>query len=147
MGFFTGVFKFFVYFSVGTYFGKYSFVAASSNSVKIKKLLIKTILDCKWITACVATTMSILNNKSTLIACQLLLSKLAFGLFQVTRRDAGKLLFNMVLASLSSRWNIATTYMTDSIVCAFILSYFKYLGLLCSVAQVGYYSFIFSDAG
>ena len=81
--------------------------------------------------------MSILNNKITLIACQLLLSTLAFGLFQVGRQDAGKMLSNMVLASLLSTWNIAITYMTDSIVCDFILSYFKCLGLLYSVAQVG----------
>ena len=111
------------------------------------KLLLKTISNCKWITACVATTMSILNYKSTLIFCYLLLSTLAFGLFQVVRRDAGKLLFNMVLASIWSTWNIAITYMTDSIVCVFISAYFKCLGLLCSVAQVGNYSFIFRDAG
>ena len=76
--------------------------------------------------------MSILNNKRTLIVCQLLLSTLAFGLFQVGRL---------------STWNIAITYMTDSIVCVFILLYFKCLGLLYSVAQVGSHSFIFSDAG
>ena len=91
--------------------------------------------------------MSILNNKTTLIACQLLLSTLAFGLFQVGRQDAGKMLSNMVLASLLSTWNIAITYMTDSIVCDFILSYFKCLGLLYLVAQVGNYSFIFRDVG
>ena len=113
------------------------FVDASSNSFKIAKFLIQSILNFKWITACVTTTMSILNNKITLIACQLLLSTLAFGLFQVGRQDAGKMLSNMVLASLLSTWNIAITYMTDSIVCDFILSYFKCLGLLYSVAQVG----------
>ena len=108
------------------------FVDASSNSIKITKLLIQSISNCKWITACVTTTMSILNNKRTLIVCQLLLSVLAFGLFQVGRL---------------STWNIAITYMTDSIGCVFILSYFKCLGLLYSVAQVGSYSFIFRDAG
>ena len=86
--------------------------------------------------------MSILNNKRTLIVCQLLLSTLAFGLFQIGRQDAGKMLSNMVLASLLSTWNIA-----DSIVCVFILSYFKCLRLSYSVAQVGDYSFIFRDAG
>ena len=91
--------------------------------------------------------MSILKNKRTLIVCQLLLSALAFGLFQVGRQDAEKMLSNMVLASLLSTRNIAITYMTDSIVCDFILSYFKCLGLLYSVAQVGNYSFIFRDAG
>ena len=91
--------------------------------------------------------MSILNNKITLIACQLLLSTLAFGLFQVGRQDAGKMLFNMVLESFLSTWNIATTYMTDSIVCVFNLAYLKCLGLLYSVALVGNYSFIFRDAG
>ena len=65
--------------------------------------------------------MSILNNK-TLIVCQLLLSTLAFGLFQIGRQDAGKMLSNMVLASLLSTWNIAITYMTDLIVCVFILN-------------------------
>ena len=104
-------------------------------------------LNCKWITACVTTTMSILNNKGTLIVCQLLLSTLAIGLFQVGRQDAGKMLCNMVLASLLSNWNIAITHMTDAIVCVFILSYFKCLGLLYSVAQVRNYSFIFRDAG
>ena len=44
-----------------------------------------------------------------MIVFQLLLSTLAFGLFQVAMRDAGKLLFNMVLASLLSTWNIAIT--------------------------------------
>ena len=77
-------------------------------------------LNCKWITACVTTTMSILNNKGTLIVCQLLLSTLAIGLFQVGRQDAGKMLCNMVLASLLSTWNIAITHMNDSIVCVFI---------------------------
>ena len=120
------------------------FVDASSNSFKIIKLLIQSILNCKWITACVTTTM---NNKTTLIVCQLLLSTLAFGLFQVGRQDAGKMLSNMVLASFMLTWNIAITCMTDSIVCVFILSYFKCLGLLYSVAQVGNYSFIFRNAG
>ena len=123
------------------------FVNASSDSFKITKFLIQSILNCKWITACVTTTMSILNNKRTLIVCQLLLSTLAFGLFQVGRQDAGKMLSNMVLASLLSSRNIAITYMTDSIVCDFILSYFKCQGLLYSVAQVGNYSFIFRDVG
>ena len=91
--------------------------------------------------------MSILNNKRTLIVCQLLLSTLAFGLFQVGRRDAEKILSNMVLASLLSTWIIAITYMTDSTVCVFILSYFKSLELLYSVTQVSNYSFIFRDAG
>ena len=67
--------------------------------------------------------MSILNNK-TLIVCQLLLSTLAFGLFQVGREDAEKMLPNMVLASLLSTWNKAVTYMTDFIVYVFILFYF-----------------------
>ena len=67
--------------------------------------------------------MSVLNNK-TLIVCQLLLSTLAFGLFQVGREDAEKLLPNMVLASLLSTWNKAVTYMTDFIVYVFILFYF-----------------------
>ena len=61
------------------------FVDVSSNSFKITKLLIQSILNCKWITACVKATMSILNNKKKLIVCQLLLSTLAFGLFQVGR--------------------------------------------------------------
>ena len=91
------------------------FVDASSNSIKITKLLIQSISNCKWITACVTTTMSILNNKRTLIVCQLLLSTLAFGLFQVGRL---------------STWNIAITYMTDSIICVFILSYFRCLGYI-----------------
>ena len=39
------------------------FVDVSSNSFKITKLLIQSILNCKWITACVKATMSILNNK------------------------------------------------------------------------------------
>ena len=91
--------------------------------------------------------MSILNNKKTSIVCQLLLSTLAFGLFQVGREDAEKMLSNMVLASLLSTWNKAITYVTDSIVYVFILSYFKCPGLLNSVAQVGNYSFIFRDAG
>ena len=69
------------------------------------------------ITACVTTMMSILNNKRTLIVWQLLLFALAFGLFQVGREDAGMILSNMVLASLLSTWNIAITYITDSIVC------------------------------
>ena len=120
-------FEFFVYFSMDTYFGEFFFffffVDASKNSFKITKLLIQSILNCKWITACVTTTMSILNNKRTLIVCQLLLSKLAFGLFQVSRQDSGKMLSNMVLASLLSTWNIAITYMTDSIVYVFILSF------------------------
>ena len=132
-------------FSILYIFWAIFFVVASSNSIKITKLLIQWILNCKWITACVTTTTSILNNKGTLIACQLLLSTLAFGLFQVRRQDAGKMLSNMVLTSLLSTWNIAITYMTDSIVCVFILSYFKCLGLLYSVAQVGSYSFIFRD--
>ena len=127
--------------------GIFFFVDASSDSFKITKFLIQSILNCKWITACVTTTMSILNNKRTLIVCQLLLSTLAFGLFQIGRQDAGKMLSNMVLASLLSTWNIAITYMTDSIVCDFILSYFKCLGLLYLVAQVGNYSFIFRDVG
>ena len=91
--------------------------------------------------------MSVLNNKSTFIVCQLLSSTLALGLFKVAMRDAGKLLFNMVLASFFSTWNVAITYMTDSIVCVFVLSYIKFLQLLCSVAQVGNYWFIFRDAG
>ena len=91
--------------------------------------------------------MSILNNKSTLIVCQLLLSTLVFGLFQVGRRDSGKLLSNMILASLLSTWDIVITYMTESIVCVFILPYFKCLRLLCSVSQVGNYAFIFRDTG
>ena len=37
--------------------------------------------------------------------------------------------------------------MTDSIVCVFILSFFKCLGLLYLAAQVSNYSFIFRDAG
>ena len=90
--------------------------------------------------------MSILNNKITLIVCQLLLFALAFGLFQVGREDAGMMLSNMVLASLLSTWNIAITYISDSIVCVYILLSFKYLGLLFSVAQVGNYPFIFRDA-
>ena len=112
------------YFQVYTYFGQYIYffcVDASPNSFKITKLLIQSILNCKWITACVTTTMCVLNNKRTLIVCQLLLSALAFGLFQVGKQDAGKILSNMVLASLLSTWNIAITYMTDS-VCVFILS-------------------------
>ena len=120
---------------------------ASSNSFKITKLLIQSILNSKWITACVTTTVSTFNNKRTLIVWQLLLSTLAFGLFQVGRQNAGKMLFNMVLESFLSTWNIATTYMTDSIVCVFNLAYLKCLGLLYSVAQVGNYSFIFRDAG
>ena len=136
MGFFTGVFQVFF------------FVIAFSNSVKIKKFLIKTILHCRWIAACVANNMSILKNvKSTFIFRQLLLSTLAFLLYQVSRQDAGKLLINMVLASLLSTWNIAITYMTESIVCVFILSYLKCLGSLSSVALLGNYSFIFRDAG
>ena len=67
--------------------------------------------------------MSVLNNK-TLIVCQLLLSTLAFGLFQVGREDAEKMLPNMVLPSLLSTWNKAVTYMTDFIVYVFILFYF-----------------------
>ena len=120
---------------------------ASTNSFKITKLFIQSILNCKWITACVTTMMSILNNKRTLIVCQLLLLALAFGLFPVGREDAGMMLSNMVLASLLSAWNIAITYITDSIVFVYILSSFKYLGLLFSVAQVGNYPFIFRDAG
>ena len=49
--------------------------------------------------------MSILDNKRTLIVCQLLLSTLALGFFQFGRGDAGKLLPNTVLASLLSTWN------------------------------------------
>ena len=148
--FFTGVFQ------VYTYFGQlffififilFFFVDASSNSFKITKLLIQSILNCKWITSCVTTTMSILKNKRILIVCQLLLSALAFGLFQVGRQDAEKMLSIMALGSLLSTWNIAITHMTDSIVCVFILSYFKCLRLLYSVAQVGNYSFIFRDDG
>ena len=148
--FFTGVFQ------VYTYFGQlffifififFFFVDASSNSFKITKLLIQSILNCKWITSCVTTTMSILKNKRTLIVCQLLLSALAFGLFQVGRQDAEKMLSIMALGSLLSTWNIAITHMTDSIVCVFILSYFKCLRLLYSVARVGNYSFIFRDDG
>ena len=56
------------------------------------------------------------------MVCQLLLSTLASSLFQVSMQDAGKMLSNMVLASLLSTWNIAITYMTDSIVCVFILN-------------------------
>ena len=136
-------------FQVYTYFGQFFFffLDASSNSFKITKLLIQSILNCKWITAYVTTTMSILNNKRTFIVCQLLFSTLGFGLFQVGRQDAGKMLSNMVLASFMLTWNIAITCMTDSIVCVFILSYFKCLGLLYSVAQVGNYSFIFRNAG
>ena len=51
------------------------------------------------------------------------------------------------MASLLSTWNIALTYITDSIVCVYILSSFKYLGLLFPVAQVVNYPFIFRDAG
>ena len=91
--------------------------------------------------------MNILNNKRTLIVCQLLLFALAFGLFQVGREDAGMMLSSMVLASLLSTWNTAITYITDSIVCVYILSSFKYLGLLFPVAQVVNYPFIFRDAG
>ena len=94
-----------------------------------------------------ATTMSILNNKSNMIVCQLLLSTLALGLFQVNRRDTEKLLFNVFLASLLSTWNIAITYMTDSIVRVIYLSYFKCLRLLYSVAHVSNYYFIFRDTG
>ena len=63
--------------------------------------------------------MSILNNKKTLIVCQLILSTLAFGLFQIGRQDVGKMLPNLVLASLLSTWNVVVTFMTDSIVCVF----------------------------
>ena len=91
--------------------------------------------------------MNILNNKRTLIVCQLSLSTLAFGLFQVGRQDTGKMLSKMVLACLFIMCNTVITYMTDSIVFVFILSCFKCLGLLHSVAQVGNYSFIFRDAG
>ena len=56
------------------------------------------------------------------MVCQLLLSTLASSLFQVSMQNAGKMLSNMVLASLLSTWNIAITYMTDSIVCVFILN-------------------------
>ena len=63
--------------------------------------------------------MSILNNKKTLIVCQLMLSTLAFGLFQIGRQDVGKMLSNLVLASLLSTWNVVVTFMTDSIVCVF----------------------------
>ena len=59
--------------------------------------------------------MSILNNKRTLIVCQLLLSTLAFGLLQVGRL---------------STWNIAITCMTNSILCVFIFSYFRCLGYI-----------------
>ena len=55
--------------------------------------------------------------------------------------------FNLEYIYNLSTWNVAKTYMTDSIVCVFILSYFECLGLLYSVAQVGNYSLIFRDAG
>ena len=135
------------FWSLYIFWAKFFRVDASSNSFKITKLLIQSILNCKWITACVTNTISILNNKRNLIVCQLLLSTLVFGLFQVGRQDVGKMLSNMVLGSLLSTWNIDIAYMTDSIVCVFILSYFKCLGLLCSVAQVGNYCFILRDAG
>ena len=65
--------------------------------------------------------MSILNNKKTLIDCQLLLSTLAFGLLQVGRQDAEKMLSNVVLASLLSTWNKAITYMTDYCLCFYFV--------------------------
>ena len=147
MGFFTGVFQVFClhfrgYIFWGIFF-RGCFPKFCQNKEGFNKNNIKLQMD-----HCLRrTTTSILNNKSNLILCQLLLSTLTFGLFQVSRRNTEKLLFNMVLVFLLSTWNIAITYMTDSIVCGFILPYFKCLGLLCSVAQVGNCSFIFRDAG
>ena len=68
-----------------------------------------------------------------------------FGLFQVRRQDAEKMLSNMILASLLLTWDKAMTCMTDSVVYVLILSCFICPGF--SVAQVGNYSFIFRDAG
>ena len=92
--------------------------------------------------------MSVLCDKTTLIVCQFLFSTLPFGLFKVSSRDAAKLLFSMDFASFFLlTWSIPITYMTDPIVCVFVLSCFKYLGLLCSTVQVDSYSFIFRDVG
>ena len=117
MGFFTGVFQVFCLLFRGYIFWgilpRGCFLKFCQNNEAFIKNNIKLQMD-----HCLRSNyMSILNNKSTLIVCQLLLSTLAFGLFQVARPDAGKLLFNMVLASFLSTWNIAITYMTDSIVC------------------------------
>ena len=67
------------------------------------------------------------TNKSTLIACPFLISTLTFGLFKVSSQDSGELVFSRDLASFLLTLSIPITYITDSIVCVFVWSYFKCL--------------------
>ena len=73
-------------------YGEYFFVFASVDSVKVKKLLNKTIWLSKRIT--IAITTSVLCNQSTLLICQLLLSTLILAFFKVGIQNPGKLLFS-----------------------------------------------------
>ena len=88
-----------------------------------------------------------LYNRRTLLVCHILFSTMTFSLFKVGSHDAGKLLFSKDFSVLLITWSIPITVNANLIICDFILAYFKCLRLLCSVAQVGNYSFIFRDAG
>ena len=91
--------------------------------------------------------MSVLCNESTLLVCQLLLFTLTFNPFKVRSKDTRKLLFSKDVTSLLLTSSIHKSHIPCSVVCGFILSYFKSLGLLCLAAQFGTYSLMFRHAG
>ena len=91
--------------------------------------------------------MRVLCNESTLLVCQLLLFTLTFNPFKVRSKDTRKLLFSRDVTSLLLTWSIHKSHIPCSVVCGFILSYFKSLGSLCLAAQFGTYSFIFRHVG